>query len=326
MRRRVAFTAVTLSLTVFAPAGIVAAQDRHQPSTGGSESAPATGRAEPRPPENTRAQPRPPEKGPAEPQSPERGRAEPRPSDRRVPESRPPVRQGAVVFVGGYFYDPFFGPYPWWPVAGYPHGYYPSFQNHAVVRVMATPPNAAVYVDGFYAGVVDDFDGFFQGLPLPPGGHEITLYLEGYRTVHRRLYLTPGSTFRLHEDMEPLPPGVASEPPALAPAIPRPPEGSYLSPRTAAPPLAPTAAAAPDTREACPMGTLTLRVQPASAEVWIDGERWVSSDGGSFVIDVPAGGHRLQVRESGYRDYSGTVDVPDGETTRLDIALMRNPL
>jgi len=30
-------------------------------------------------------------------------------------EPRPPVRRGAVVFIGGYYYDPFFGPYPWWP-------------------------------------------------------------------------------------------------------------------------------------------------------------------------------------------------------------------
>jgi hypothetical protein len=33
--------------------------------------------------------------------------------------------------------------------------------------VLATPKEAAVYVDGFYAGVVDDFDGVFQSLPLP---------------------------------------------------------------------------------------------------------------------------------------------------------------
>src|SRR5687768_11416346 len=23
--------------------------------------------------------------------------------------------RGSYVFVGGYFYDPFYGPYPWWP-------------------------------------------------------------------------------------------------------------------------------------------------------------------------------------------------------------------
>src|SRR5690348_14342810 len=105
---------------------------------------------------------------------------------------RPPFSHGAVVFVGGYFYDPFFGPYPWWPHPAYPHPYWPMFENRAVLRVLATPDDAAVYVDGFYAGIVDDFNSFFQGLPLPPGGHEVVLYLAGYRTIHRRVYLAPG--------------------------------------------------------------------------------------------------------------------------------------
>jgi hypothetical protein len=36
-----------------------------------------------------------------------------------------------------------------------------------------------VYVDGFYPGIVDDFNGVvFQALPLTPGGHTIILYLK----------------------------------------------------------------------------------------------------------------------------------------------------
>jgi hypothetical protein len=106
--------------------------------------------------------------------------------------------RGHVVFVGGYFYDPHFGPYPWWGPGVYPHWYVPAYGVRASVRVIATPKEAAVYVDGFYAGIVDDFDGVFQSLPLPPGGHEITLYEPGYRTVSQRVYLSPGSTFKLH--------------------------------------------------------------------------------------------------------------------------------
>ena len=101
------------------------------------------------------------------------------------------VRGGGVVFIGGYFYDPFYGPYPWWPPAAYPFPYYPLFNNRAEVRVLVTPEEAAVYVDGFYAGVVDDFNGLFQRLPLPPGGHDIVVYYDGYRTVHHRVYLQP---------------------------------------------------------------------------------------------------------------------------------------
>jgi PEGA domain len=226
-----------------------------------------------------------------------------------------------VVFVGGYFYDPIFGPYPWWRRPAYPYAYWPIYDERAVLRVVATPENAAVYVDGFYAGSVDDFDGYFQGLPLPPGGHLIALYLEGYRTVHRSVYLAAGSTFKLHETMERLPAGEASEPPPVAPPLPPPPEGSYIPPRTAPgtprPPIR-----TPDERTTR-AGTLTLHVQPSSAEVWIDGERWVSSDGGRFVIQLPAGTHCVEVVSAGYRRYSGEVEIQGGESVPLNVSLIR---
>src|SRR6266542_229436 len=75
------------------------------------------------------------------------------------------------VFIGGYFYDPFFGPYPWWGPGAYAYPYVPVYDDRAQVRVLATPKEAAVYVDGYYAGIVDDFDGMLQSLPLSPGGH-----------------------------------------------------------------------------------------------------------------------------------------------------------
>jgi hypothetical protein len=64
------------------------------------------------------------------------------------------------VFIGGYFYDPFYGPYPWWPRTAYPYWYFPVYDKRAEVRLRVEPEeaeDAAVYVDGFYAGVVDDF-------------------------------------------------------------------------------------------------------------------------------------------------------------------------
>lgn len=253
---------------------------------------------------------------PQRPRPAETGRAEPRRA-----EARPPVRRGAVVFVGGYFYDPFFGPYPWWPRPVYPYAYWPIYDNRAVLRVLATPENAAVYVDGFYAGTVDDFNGFFQGLPLPTGGHEIVLYLEEYRTVHRRMYLAPGSTFKLHETMERLPAGEVSEPPTLAPPLPAPPEGSYLPPRTA--PRTPPPPVRTPEPPGTTVGTLMLRVQPANAEVWIDGERWTSSDGGRFEIQLTIGPHRIEVTSAGYREYSSDIEIRDREILPLNISLMR---
>jgi hypothetical protein len=224
------------------------------------------------------------------------------------------------VFIGGYYYDPFFGPYPWWQRPAYPYPYYPVFDNRATLRVLDAPDEAAVYVDGFYAGIVDDFNGYFQGLPLPPGGHEIVLYLEGYRTVHRRVYLAPGSTFKMHETMERLLAGEVSEPPTLAPPLPRPPQGTYLPPRSA-PPAVPPLVRTPDAGAA--FGTLTLRVQPANAEVWIDGERWTTSDGGRFDVQLPAGRHRVEVASAGYRAYVSDIQVPDRQTVPLNVTLTR---
>jgi YHS domain-containing protein len=95
----------------------------------------------------------------------------------------PAVEVSGHVFIGRFFYDPFFGPNPWWPRQTFPYWYVPIDDTRAALRLRAAPDQAAVYVDGFYAGIINDFDGFFEGLPLRPGGHRIVSYLEGRRTV-----------------------------------------------------------------------------------------------------------------------------------------------
>ena len=89
-------------------------------------------------------------------------------------------------------------------------GRYPAYRYYdrdASVRLDVKPNDASVYVDGFYAGVVDDFDGVFQRLHTAPGGHEITLYLDGYRTYTEHAYLTPDNTLKIRHRMEKLGPG-----------------------------------------------------------------------------------------------------------------------
>jgi len=244
----------------------------------------------------------------------ERGRAEP----------RPPVQLRAQVFIGGYFYDPVFGRYPWWLPGAYPHRYFPVYERRAEIRVMVTPREAAVYVDGFYAGIVDDFDGFFQRLPVTPGTHDIELYLDGYRTERHYVYVGPRSTLKLRATLERLPPGVASERPSLAPPVPPPPPGSYRQPRTA-PPLTPPPASAtpPSPAHAEGFGTLELQVQPAGAQVTIDGQLWQSSDGRRFVIEVSAGRHHVEASLEGYRRFSTDVEIREGEITPLNVSLTK---
>jgi opacity protein-like surface antigen len=115
-------------------------------------------------------------------------------------------------FFRGGFVSPFWGPYyPYW---GYPYGYpyaYP-YGASSDLKTKITPKQAEVYVDGYYAGVADDFDGAFQRLHTSPGGHAVTLRLDGYRTVTENIYVRPGSTTKLTETMEKLAPGEVSEP------------------------------------------------------------------------------------------------------------------
>jgi len=131
-------------------------------------------------------------------------------------------RRGHVIISGGFgygfgyrpFYDPLWYPYPY-PYYGY--GAYPlGAPISSDVRVIATPKQAEVFVDGFYAGVVDDFDGTFQRLRLAPGGHAITLHLEGYRTVTQNIYVAPDNTFKLQLNMDRVQPGEASAPAPLS--------------------------------------------------------------------------------------------------------------
>ena len=240
------------------------------------------------------------------------------------------------VFIGGYFYDPFFGPYPWWGPGAYAYPYFPVYDDRAQVRVLVTPKEAAVYVDGYYAGVVDDFDGVLQSLPLSPGGHDIAVYLEGYRTVHQKLYLTRDKSYKVRYALQAVAAGEESEAPPELPPVPPPPPGSAMLPRSGragAPPLElPPQPAAPGVAGlprrslgeggASGFGTLALRVQPADADVFIDGEKWTPSQSGErLAVQVTAGIHHVLIQKQGYRAFTSDVTVQRGGSTPLNVSL-----
>jgi hypothetical protein len=122
------------------------------------------------------------------------------------------------IIVGSRFYDPFWGPfypygYGWGYPYSYPYGPYDySSEITGDVKTDVTPKQAEVYVDGYYAGVADDFDGAFQRLHTSPGGHAVTLHLDGYRTITRSVYVQPDGTYKLKVTMEKLAPGEVAAP------------------------------------------------------------------------------------------------------------------
>jgi len=228
--------------------------------------------------------------------------------------------RGRVAVGFGYapFYYPFYwAPYYWgwhpspWLYPQYP--YYPAAYDAASnVRLLVTPREAEVYVDGYLVGVVDDFDGFSQRLRLRPGEHEIQLYLPGYRVISQKMLFRPRETYKLRYTLEKLGDGETQEPrPTPSPAA-----------RTADP--APYAWEPPERSgtERGAFGTLALRVQPRGAAVLIDGEPWDAPDDERLVVELPEGTHRVEVRLDGYRTYSTDVDVQRGRVTTLNVSLL----
>lgn len=229
--------------------------------------------------------------------------------------------------------------YPY-PIYGVPYGLV------AELRIQAKPKNAEVYIDGYYAGIVDDFDGAFQHLSARPGPHEIVLYLDGYRTFKQEVYLTPDNTMKLKATLEKLPPGAPSEPRPTPPPPPPPdqqapppergPSNAPPPPRGGMPPqgmppqgMPPQGRPGEPPHEAPPhepsrFGTLSVAVQPGGADIFVDGQRWEGPQGEERVlIQVPGGSHHVEVRKDGFDTYATDVDVQRGATIDLSISLTK---
>ena len=74
--------------------------------------------------------------------------------------------------------------------------------------------------------------------------------------------------------------------------------------------------------QAAGYGTLAIQVQPADAEVMIDGEKWRRPDAQDrLVIDLAEGSHTVQISKAGYRTYITDVQVRRGETSPLNVSL-----
>jgi hypothetical protein len=196
----------------------------------------------------------------------------------------------------------------------FPPGAY-GFAQEGEVKVNVTPNEAAVYVDGYYAGRVDDFDGPFQRLRAPVGDREIVIYLKGYRPLRERVSLSFRSTGRITGTLEKLGPGEPDPGPPAAPAEPP------ATVQASGPGFPPGPAGPRGTTRA---GLIAIRVQPGDAELFIDGQRWEASPGDQrLLVEVSEGRHVVEIRKSGYRPFSTEVVVRPRQTTPLNINLTK---
>lgn len=90
---------------------------------------------------------------------------------------------------GGYYgggYGSYGGPYGW-SIGG--------------VRLKVNERDAEVYVDGYYAGIVDDFDGIWQQLRLDDGGYRVEIRKPGFETLVFDVRVQPGRTITYRGEM-----------------------------------------------------------------------------------------------------------------------------
>jgi PEGA domain len=120
---------------------------------------------------------------------------------------------GTIIVPGGYYYGDGFYPWGWgglgfggyygWPYDswGYaPYGYGPyqsygySSGYEGALRLKVKPRDASVFVDGYFAGRVDEFDGIFQRLHLEAGPHRVEIREDGYEPLTVEVRIQPDRT------------------------------------------------------------------------------------------------------------------------------------
>jgi len=77
-----------------------------------------------------------------------------------------------------------------------------SSDDEGALHIKVKPSTATVYVDGYYVGLVDDFDGLFQKLHLQPGSHRIEIRAPGYDTLTFDVHIEPNQTMTYKGEMK----------------------------------------------------------------------------------------------------------------------------
>ena len=99
--------------------------------------------------------------------------------------------------LGGY-YDPY-GRYQWYPRSSYTFGW------EGKLHLKVTPRDASVSVDGYYVGIVDDFDGVFQRLHIEAGPHRIEMSAPGYEPLTFDVRIEPDQALTYRGELRKMP-------------------------------------------------------------------------------------------------------------------------
>lgn len=109
----------------------------------------------------------------------------------------------------GYFYfDLHYDSYVFYPSTVVRYDNYGTYSGDygyptGELRLQVRPRDAQVFVDGAYAGTVDEFDGTFQSLRLEGGEYQVELVLPGYEPLDFDVRITPGEKVTYRADLIP---------------------------------------------------------------------------------------------------------------------------
>jgi hypothetical protein len=116
-----------------------------------------------------------------------------------------------VVPYRPYVYRPslslgvFYGSGGAYPYGYTPRGYYDPIPGrfYGGLRITGAPREAQVFADGYYVGIVNDFDGVFQHLNLEAGPHHIEIQEPRFEPVAFDLIVQAGRTMTYRAEMYP---------------------------------------------------------------------------------------------------------------------------
>ncbi len=80
----------------------------------------------------------------------------------------------------------------------------PRYRGVGSMRLKVKPASAQVYVDGYFTGVVDSYDGAFQRLDVEAGSHKVEVRGEGYEPVQFDVMIAPGETVTYKGELKPV--------------------------------------------------------------------------------------------------------------------------
>ena len=242
--------------------------------------------------------------------------ARPRQRPPRTVRPRPPGRTTIVVrswYPWHAYYHPYYG---YWYGSWYPRYWVPmstEYDDTGTVRLKVKPKHAEVFVDGYFVGRVDDFDGSFQSLRLEAGPAHLDVRAADFRNLSVDVMILPGRKLTYEAQMRPGAPTPVEpilEDVSVDAELERAPSPGVE--REVPPPV---------------LGSVRLDIEPEHAQVFIEGYYVgvVADFSGGHGLPLESGPQTLEVRAEGYEPLELRIRILAGETTTYRGVLRPSP-